>query len=134
MKKLIIVMLILAMSFLFVGCEWNPFVTPDPEPDVPIVPVLVMKANVDAVLVDLVPGDPELEFRQVAWSIENTGDLFIREYTIAFDVLYPEVVRDNVIFEITDNYLEVGDKKEGILNLLNYDTPETVSVSWELFD
>jgi len=122
MKKLTIIIMVLVISFLFVGCEWNPFVTPDPE--VPVAPAVVMEANVSAVLVGC---------DQVAWSIENIGDVFIREYVMTFNVYYPMVeLKDNVVFEVTGNYLEVGDKAEGILELVGYDIPETVSVSWVL--
>jgi len=125
MKKLLIVLVCIAlMSFLFVGCitEW---LTPGPcEPEVQ---VPKMEANVDAVLI---AGEPN----KVAWSIENIGELFIREYIIAFNVLYPMTEKDNVIFTVLGNYLEVGEKEEGMLELVKYDTPETVSVSWKLFD
>ena len=125
MKKLLIVLICIAlMTFMFVGClpEW---LTPGPcEPEVT---ELKMEANVDAVLIG---GEPN----KVAWSIENIGELFIREYIITFDVLYPMTEKDNVIFTVLGNYLEVGEKEEGMLELVKYDTPETVSVSWELFD
>lgn len=125
MKKLIIVLVCIAlMNFLFVGClpEWLTHGPCEPE-----VPEVKMEANVDAVLI---AGEPN----KVAWSIENIGELFIREYIITFDVLYPMTEKDNVIFTVTGNYLEVGEKEEGMLELVKYDTPETVSVSWELFD
>ena len=124
MKKLLLVLVCVALAaFLFVGCLPE-FLTPgdDGEEEVPM---LTMEANVDAVLV--VP-------EKVAWSIENVGDLFIREYIITFDVLYPMEMKDNVLFEVVGNYLEIGAKHEGILDLVKYDTPETVSVSWELFN
>ena len=123
MKKLLLVLAVVMLaSFLFVGClpEWL-----TPGDDEPEVPVLTMEANVDAVLVE-----PD----RVAWSIANVGDLFIREYIITFDVLYPMEMKDNVLFKVVGNYLEIGAKHEGILGLVAYDTPETVSVSWELFD
>ena len=126
MKKLFLVMVCVVLAtFLFVGClpDW---IAPD-EPVEPEVPVLTMEANVDAVLI---PGEPN----QIAWSIQNIGELFIREYIITFDVLYPMTEKDNVIFTVLGNYLEVGAKEEGILDLVPYDTPETVSVSWELFN
>ena len=125
MKKLLLILaVVVAATFLFVGClpDW---VAPGAEE--PEVPVLKMEANVDAVLVE---GEPN----QVAWSIENIGDLFIREYIITFDVLYPMVEKDNVVFTVLGNYLEVGAKEEGMLDLVPYDTPETLSVSWKLFD
>lgn len=125
MKKLIIVLVcIVLMIFTLGGClsDWTIPGQVGPEE-----PVLLMKANVDALLIK---GDPN----KVAWSIENTGDLFIREYIITFDVLYPMTEKDNVIFTITGEYLEVGEKKEGFIELVVYDEPETVSVSWELFE
>lgn len=124
MKKLIMILALLAV-FVMAGCL-SDGITPD-EPVVPEVPILTMEANVDALLV---LGDPN----QVAWSIENIGDLFIREYLLTFNVLYPMKTRDNIIFTVVGNYLEVGAKREGILDLVKYDTPETVSVSWELFE
>jgi hypothetical protein len=126
MKKLLLILVCVALAtVMFVGClpEW---VVPSDEEEEEV-PVLTMEANVDAVLVE---GEPN----QIAWSIENIGELFIREYIITFDVLYPMKVKDNVIFTVLGNYLEVGGKEEGILDLLPYDSPETVSVSWELFD
>jgi len=126
MKKLFLVIAcVILAAVLLAGClpEW---IAPD-EPIEPEVPVSIMEANVDAVLVT---GEPN----QIAWSIENIGDLFIREYIITFDVLYPMVEKDNVLFTVLGNYLEVGEKKEGMLDLVPYDSPETVSVSWELFD
>lgn len=125
MKKLITVLVCIAlMTFLFVSClpAW---LTPGQSETE--VQELKMEANVDALLIK---GEPN----KVAWSIENIGELFIREYLITFDVLYPMTEKDNVIFTVLGNYLEVGDKEEGILELVKYDTPETVSVNWELFD
>lgn len=126
MKKLAII-LILVMAFMVSGCSLIDSFLPDPDPVPDPIPVFTMEANVDAVLVE---GEPN----QIAWSIENVGDLFIREYVITFDVLYPMETKDNVIFEVVGNYLEIGDKHEGLLDLVPYDTPETVSVSWKLFD
>jgi len=125
MKKLLVVLVCIAlMTFIFVGClpEW---LTPGPSGQE--VQELKMEANVDALLIK---GEPN----KVAWSIENIGELFIREYIITFDVLYPMTEKDNVIFTVLGNYLEVGEKEEGIIELVKYDTPETVSVRWELFD
>lgn len=125
MKKSIIVLVCMVlMTFLFVSClpEW---ITPgQSEPEVQ---ELKMEANVDALLIK---GEPN----KVAWSIENIGELFIREYLITFDVLYPMTEKDNVIFTVLGNYLEVGEKEEGMLELIKYDSPETVSVKWELFE
>jgi len=134
-KKLLLVMVCVVLAtFLFVGClpDW---IAPD-EPVEPEVPVLTMEANVDAVLVvePLLIEEEVVDIYHVAWSIENIGELFIREYIITFDVLYPMVEKDNVIFTVLGNYLEVGAKEEGMLDLVPYDSPETVSVSWELFN
>jgi len=127
MKKLFLVMVCVVLAtFLFVGCLHNG-ITPDEPVEPDPVPILTMEANVDAVLI---PGEPN----QIAWSIQNIGELFIREYIITFDVLYPMVEKDNVIFTVLGNYLEVGAKREGMLDLIPYDSPETVSVSWELFN
>jgi len=117
MKKLLIVMMIL-VALALAGC--NLFSTPEPS----VVPVSAMKANVDAVLVE----------GGIAWSIENTGDVNIFKYVITFNVFYSMKGKDNVILEVTDYALGIGEKDEGILELVDYDTPETVSVSWELFD
>jgi len=125
MKKLTTLLMVVLIAVVLSGCALLDIISPDPEPDP--VPVLTMEANVDSVLV---VGEPN----QIAWSIENVGDLFIREYKITFDVLYPMETKDNVVFEVVGNYLEVGAKEEGLLDLVPYDTPETVSVSWELFD
>jgi len=126
MKKLFLaIACVILAAVLLAGCLPG-WVTPD-EPVEPEVPILTMKANVDAVLVIG-------ETNQIAWSIENIGELFIREYIITFDVLYPMVGKDNVLFTILGNYLEVGEKEEGMLDLIPYDSPETISVSWELFN
>ena len=124
MKKLTTLLMVLLIALMLSGCSLLDIITPEPEP---IVPVLTMEANVDSVLVE---GEPN----QIAWSIENVGDLFIREYKITFNVLYPMETKDNVFFEVVGNYLEVGAKEEGLLDLVPYDIPETVSVSWELFE
>ena len=101
-----------------------------PEEVLPEEPALEMMANVEAVLVQVEEGQPS----QVAWSIENIGDLFIREYKITFNVLYPMENKDNVLFDVVGFYLEIGEKVEGILDLVSYDVPETVSVKWELLE
>jgi hypothetical protein len=125
MKKLLLVLsCVVLATVLFVGCLPGLIAPGDEEPEVP---VLTMEANVDAVLVE---GEPN----QIAWSIENIGELFIREYVVTFDVLYPMKAKNNILFDVVGNYLEIGAKHEGMLDLLPYDTPETVSVSWELFD
>lgn len=122
-KKLLMTLVVVAIcSFLFVGCTLLDGVT-DPDPDVP---ELVMEAVVTAEL--------NVAKTKVLWSIVNVGDVFIREYVLTFDVYYP--IKDNVILEVTGNYLEVGEFHEDKLTLFGYDTnsPEAVSVSWELFD
>jgi hypothetical protein len=127
MKKLLIVLMVVAMaSFLFVGCI--PGLTPDPVPDPIPDPVPTMEANVDAVLTVIDEVDC------IVWSIENIGSVNIFKYEITFDVYYPMIAKDNVILEVTGYALGVGEKDEGLLELLPYDTPDTVSVSWELFD
>lgn len=123
MKKLIIV-LVLSMVLMLSGCALLDWITPDPIPE----PVLEMEANVDAVLVT------EEEIDYIAWSIENIGGVNIFRYEITFDVFYPMVGKDNVILKITDYALGIGEKDEGLLELVPYDTPDTVSVSWKLFD
>ena len=150
MKKLLIIVLVLLAMVFATGClpNWLPGV----EPDEPEVPELVMEANGDAVLVmepivieevtqEVIDGEIVEVIEEiivytyhVAWSIENIGDLFIREYLLTFSVLYPMEAKDLVIFEVVGNYLEIDEKHEGILDLVPYDTPETVSVSWELFE
>lgn len=116
-------------SFLFVGCALTDWLTPD----MPVDPVSVMEADVDAVLV-LDGGTDEVD--AVAWSIENVGTSDISMYMITFDVSYPDVDKDNVTFTETGYELEVGEKHEELLDLVPYGdhSPETVSVSWELFD
>jgi len=125
LKKLLIV-LALVLVVLTAGCTLPNWITPGPEPE-PEVPVLSMEANVDAVLI---LGEPN----QIAWSIENVGELNIFKYVITFDVLYPMETKDNVVFTATGFALGIGEKAEGILDLIPYDIPETVSVSWELFN
>jgi len=128
LKKIIIILVCVTLaSFLLVGClpEWLDIVPVEPE-----VPVLEMVANVDAVLIE---SEGEVS-NQVAWSIENTGELFIREYVMTFDVFYPMETKDNILITVTGLYLEIAEKHEGILELLEYDIPETVSVTWELFE
>lgn len=124
MKKVTVAVCIVLMIFIFGGCllDWSA-----PGPAGPGEQDLKMEANVDALLIK---GEPN----KVAWSIENTGELFIREYKITFNVLYPMTEKDNVIFEVTGEYLEVGEKKEGVIELVKYDDPETVSVKWKLFE
>jgi hypothetical protein len=104
-----------------VGCI--PGITPVPDPE----PTPVMEAVALAEL-----DDAE---ETILWSIINTGDVFIREYTLEFKVEYPDVVvKDYFAIEITGNYLEVDDIHSGEIDItvIDYDTPESVSVTWEL--
>lgn len=121
MKKLILI-LSMVIVLILAGCTLTDFLTPDPEP-VPE-PISTMEANVDAVLTG----------EEIAWSIENIGNANIFKYVITFNVYYPMLAKDNLLLTITDYALGIGDKHEGILELLPYDTPETVSVIWELFN
>lgn len=128
MKKSILMLVCLTLvMFLSAGClpEWLDILPVEEE-----TPTITMEANVNAVLVD-VEGEVS---SQVAWSIENTGELFIREYIITFDVFYPMNTKDNILITVVGYYLEIGAKNEGMLKLVKYDIPETVSVSWELFE
>jgi len=118
--------LILALFFL-AGCLPG-LSLPGEEEQLP--DLELMAANVEAVLVI----EEEEKPYRVAWSIENIGDLFIREYIITFSVFYPMEIKDVVSFEVIGNYLEISEKREGIFYLVEYDTPETVKVSWELFE
>lgn len=123
MKKLLLVLVCVALaSFLFVGClpDW---VTPEPEE-----PVSEMEAVALAELDDA--GET------ILWSIINTGDVFIREYTLEFKVEYPDVVKDYFAIEMTGEYLEVDDIHSGEIDItvIAYDVPESVSVIWELFE
>ena len=123
MKKFILVLtIVFLLSISLAGClpEWL-MPTESPEPSAP----LVMEADVNAVLVE---GE-----NQIAWSIENTGQINIFKYILTFDVFYPMTMKDNVIFNVEGFALEIGDKDEGLFDLVPYDTPETVSVSWKLF-
>lgn len=114
MRKLLIVLLVL-VALTLSGCILTDWLVPE-----------TMEANVDAVLT--------AEGTKVAWSIENIGDVDIFKYIITFNVSYPFVVRDNVLFQVTDYGLDAGDKHEGIIELLAYGetTPDTVSVTLEL--
>lgn len=128
MKRITIILVcVMLMAVLFTGCmsEWVIPWSEDPEIIIP-----EMVANVDAVLIE---DEGEISNR-IAWTIENTGELFIREYIITFDVFYPMETKDNILITVTGLYLEVGKIHDGILELIEYDTPDTVSVSWELFE
>ena len=123
MKKLLILIPIMLLALALVGCI--PGLTPAPEPEEP---VTAMEA---VALAELNNKGTKIE-----WSIVNTGDIFIREYTLTFKVDYPDVVKDYVVIGLTETYLEVGDMHSGDITLASYDdtAPESVSVTWELFE
>jgi len=160
MKKLLLVLACVVLTtMLFVGCI--PGITPTPEPEEP---APVMEANVTAVLVEVeaieaadaveevvveidevdvvvVEAAEAVEavegYWNVDWAIVNTGDLFIREYILTFTVDYPNVAKDLVTFDVTGKYLEIGKFEKGTVKLGAYgdnENPESVSVSWELFE
>jgi len=124
MKKLLLFSIVLLVLAL-VGCTSG--ITPTPEPE----PEPVMEAVALAELI------PKLSPDTIRWSIVNVGDEFIREYTLTFVVEYPDiavVTRDYVGIKVTGYYLEVDDIHSGEIGLVPYDSPESVSVSWELFE
>ena len=129
MKKLLLILACVALTtVLFVGCIPGITPTPDPEPE----PIMEAVALAELLKV----GDDWT----IAWSIVNVGDVFIREYTLTFEVEYPdmavEVKKDYVTIELTKTYLEVGAFEEGEVRLADYgaddEDPESVSVTWEL--
>ncbi|MBA7587417.1 hypothetical protein ES708_29446 [subsurface metagenome] len=129
MKKLLLILACVALAtVLFVGCIPGITPTPDPEPE----PIMEAVALAELLKV----GDDWT----IAWSIVNVGDVFIREYTLTFEVEYPdmavEVKKDYVTIELTKTYLEVGAFEEGEVRLADYgaddEDPESVSVTWEL--
>jgi len=122
-NKILILIPIVLLVLVLVGCI--PGITPAPEPEEP---VPVMEAVALAGLDDA--GET------ILWSIINTGDVFIREYTLTFEVGYPDVAKDYVTIELTKTYLEVGDMHSGDITLVPYGDaiPESVSVTWELFE
>ena len=124
MKKLLILIPILLLALTLVGCI--PGITPAPEPEEP---VTVMEA---VALAELSKDDVGKDI--ILWSIINTGDAFIREYTLTFEVEYPDVSKDYLTIELTKTYLEVGEMHSGQITLVEYDIPESVSVTWELFE
>jgi len=120
-NKILLLIPIVLLVLALVGCI--PGITPTPEPEEP---APVMEAVALA----------ELNYKgeKILWSIINTGDVFIREYTLEFKVEYPDVVKDYFAIEMTGTYLEVGDIHSGKIDItvIEYDTPESVSVTWEL--
>jgi len=132
MKNLFIALILILALLVLPGClpDWA---VPGEGEGEPEVPVLEMEANADAGLIKAL--DEEENLRDaIAWSIENTGELNIFKYELTFDVYYPMENKDNIILQIEGFALGVGEKDEDILMLVAYDTPETVSVTWELFD
>ena len=121
MKKILILIPIILLVLALVGCI--PGITPTPEPE----PEPIMEAVALAKLDDA--------GGTILWSIINVGDVFIREYTLTFKVVYPNVVvKDYFAIEMTGTYLEVGKMHSGEIDItvIAYDTPESVSVTWEL--
>lgn len=121
MKKLLF-LLVMVIALILAGCTLTDFLIPGPEEDTEL--VSEMEANVDAVLTG----------EEIVWTIENTGQSNIFKYVITFNVYYPMLEKDNLLLTVTDYALGIGEKHEGLLELLPYDTPETVSVIWELFN
>ena len=123
-NKILILIPILLLALALVSCI--PGITPGPEPE----PESVMEA---VALAELVEVEVE-EYWTIEWSIVNTGDTFIREYTLTFEVEYPDIAKDRITIELTKTYLEVGDMHSGDITLAPYGNaiPESVSVTWEL--
>ena len=120
-NKILILIPIMLLVLALVGCI--PGITPTPEPE----PEPIMEAVALAKLDDA--------GGTILWSIINVGDVFIREYTLTFKVVYPNVVvKDYFAIEMTGTYLEVGKMHSGEIDItvIAYDTPESVSVTWEL--
>ena len=119
MKKLLILIPIVVLTLALAGCI--PGLTPAPEPEESVMEAVALaELNVSG---------------NILWSIINTGDVFIREYTLTFEVEYPTLTKDFVVVTYDGEYLEVGDMHTGKIKLgIIYDTPESVSVTWELFE
>ena len=120
-NKILLLIPIVLLVLALVGCI--PGITPTPEPEEPA-PAMeaVALAELDEV------GDDWT----ILWSIINIGDVFIREYTLTFEVYYPMTTKDYVVVTYEGEYLEVDDIHSGDIKLVPYDTPESVSVTWEL--
>jgi len=128
-NKILILIPILLLVLALVGCI--PGITPGPGPE----PESVMEAVALAELVEVEAViDGVEECWTIEWSIVNTGDTFIREYTLTFEVEYPDIAKDRITIELTKTYLEVGDMHSGDITLAPYGNaiPESVSVTWEL--
>ncbi len=106
-----------------IGCI--PGITPTPEPEEPV-------SEMEAVALAELDDAGET----ILWSIINVGDVFIREYTLTFKIIYPNIIKDYFAIEMTRTYLEVGDMHSGNIDItpIGYTTPESVSVTWELFE
>ena len=125
-NKILLLIPIMLLVLVLVGCI--PGITPTPEPEEP---VSEMEAVALAELLE-VEGD-----WTIVWSIVNVGDVFIREYNLTFKVDYPDIaVKDCITIELTKNYLEVGKMHSGDIKLAKYGNaiPESVAVTWELFE
>jgi len=123
-NKILLLIPIMLLALALVGCI--PGITPTPEPEEPV-------SEMEAVA--LAELDEDKEF--ILWSIVNVGDVFIREYNLTFKVDYPDIaVKDCITIELTKNYLEVGKMHSGDIKLAKYGNaiPESVSVTWELFE
>jgi len=126
-NKILVLIPIVLLVLTLVGCI--PGLTPTPEPEEP---APVMEAVALAELVEIAAE----KYWTIEWSIVNTGDVFIREYTLTFKVEYPDISKDCLTIKLTETYLEVGDVRSGKIKLARYvgATPESVSVTWELYE
>ncbi len=126
-NKILILIPIVLLVLALVGCI--PGITPTPEPEEPA-PVMEAVA-----LAELVETATASKVWTTEWSIVNVGDVFIREYTLTFEVYYP--MRDYVVVTYEGEYLEVGAFDTDTLTLEKYgneEEPQSVSVTWELFE
>lgn len=124
-NKILILIPIMLLVLALVGCI--PGITPAPEPEEPV-------SEMEAVaLAELLEVEDDWT---IVWSIVNTGDVFIREYTLIFKVDYPDISKDYLTIKLTKTYLEVGAIHSGDITLAPYGDPiaipESVSVRWEL--
>ena len=123
-NKILLLIPIALLVLTLVGCI--PGITPDSDPE----PESAMKAVALAELLE------EEEEWLILWSIVNVGDVFIREYTLTFEVEYPDIAKDRITIELTKTYLEIEDMHSGDITLASYGDaiPESVSVTWELYE